>query len=301
MIPLDKNYLSTTGTGFGWQCNILPATRSVKSYYEESRLSAEKIWELRQGPLYLMYSGGVDSEYIFNVFLHLGMKINPVIIKLNDYNHHDIRYAIDFCKSKKIDPLIINFDFDDFITSGQMLEVAEQAECSHWYLPSTFKAAADLDGTVLLGSHGPPSLSLNQGLEKTWYIREYEILHSVLRWFDKKNIYGSPFFLVHSAEQYLAWLLEPTTIDLVNFKFSGKLGNTSTKGLIYNNNLDFKLEARPKFTGFESIVSAPIFKHPNMAIMLHKAVPPNSKYNGIYLEEYNSMVKRLRNHNSTTE
>jgi len=293
MIPFNKNYLSTSGTGVSWKCEIHPVTRPVKSYYEETRLSAEKIWALRQGPLYLMYSGGVDSEYILNVFLQLGMQIKPVIIKLNDYNHHDIRYAIDFCKSKNIDPLVVNFDFDNFIESGEMLEVATQAECSHPFLPSTFKVAAELEGTVLLGSHGPPHLILNQGLEKTWYIMESEMLHSVLKWFGKKNIYGSPFFLVHSAEQYLGWLLEQTTVDLVNFKFPGKLGNTSTKGLIYNNNPDFKLEERPKFTGFENIISAPIFKHPNVSAMLHKTVPPNSIYNGYYIEEYCSMTKRL--------
>ena len=293
MIPLDKNYLSTSGTGVNWQCNIFPVTRSVKTYYEETKLSAEKIWEARLGPLYLMYSGGVDSEYILNVFLQLGMPIRPVIIKLNNYNDHDIKYAIDFCKSKNVDPLMINFDFDNFVTSGVILEVAEQAECSHWTLPSTFKVAAELEGTVLLGSHGPPHLILNQGLANTWYVIEDEILHSVLKWFSKKNIYGSPFFPVHSAEQYLAWLLEPTTVDLVNFKFPGKVGNTSTKGLIYNNNPDFKLEARPKFTGFENIVSAPIFKHPTMHEMLFKADKLTLNRNGLYIEEYYSMAKRL--------
>jgi hypothetical protein len=293
MIPFDKNYLSTVGTGFGWQCKILPASRSVKTYYEETKLSAEKIWEARLGPLYLMYSGGVDSEYILNVFLQLGMPIQPVIIKLNNYNYHDIKYAIDFCKSKKIEPLIIDFNFDQFVTSGEILDVANVAECSHWNLPSTFKVTSQLQGTVLLGSHGPPHLTLNQGLEKTWYIREDEVLHSVLKWFSKKNIYGNPFFLVHSAEQYLAWLLEPTTLDLVDFNFPGKLGNTSTKGLVYNNNPDFKLEARPKFTGFENIVSAPIFKHPNIHTMLFKAVPPIPTCNGYYIEEYHSMTKRL--------
>ena len=84
---------------------------------------------------------------------------------------------------------MVNFDFDEFVASGSMLKVAEEAECSHCYLPSTFKVAAELEGTVILGSHGPPHLMLNQGLEKTWYIREDEVLHSVLKWFSKKNIY----------------------------------------------------------------------------------------------------------------
>lgn len=293
MIPFDKNYLSTSGTGFKWQCNIQPASRPVKTYYEETKISAEKIWELRQGPLYLMYSGGVDSEYILSVFLQMRIPIQPVIIKLNDYNQHDIKYAIDFCRFKKIEPTIIEFDFDQFVASGELLEVAEQAECSHWNLPSTFKIASQLQGTVLFGSHGPPHLMLNQGIEKTWYVREDEVLHSVCKWFNKKNMHGNPFFLVYSAEQYLSWLLEPTTVDLVNFKFPGKLGNTSTKGLIYNNNPDFKLQARPKFAGFETVVSAPIFKHPNMPAMLYRAVPPNPTCNGYYIEEYHSMVKRL--------
>jgi hypothetical protein len=294
MIPFDNNYLSASGTGFNWKCEIRPTTRLAKSYYAEAKLSAEKIWALRHGPLHLMYSGGVDSEYVLNVFLHLGMQIKPVIIKLNDYNGHDIKYAIDFCKSKNIDPLVVNFDFDKFIASGDILEVADQAECSHWHLPSTFKVSSELEGTVLFGSHGPPHLILNQGLENTWYVREDEVLHSVVKWFSKKNMHGNPFFLVHSAEQYLAWLLEPTTVDLVNFRFPGKLGNTSTKGLIYNNNPDFKLETRPKFTGFENIVSAPIFKHPNIHEMLYRAVSPIPTRNGYYVEEYHSMVKRLK-------
>ena len=110
-----NNYIRATSSGSTFDIIIDSLPAKFDNYFIESCKAAEEIYNLKQGKLHLLYSGGVDSEYALKVFLHLKMDVVPVIINLNpSYNDFDIAYAIKFCNKNKIDPLIINLDFDNF-------------------------------------------------------------------------------------------------------------------------------------------------------------------------------------------
>ena len=101
-------------------------SKQYDNYFVESCRAAKEVYDLKQGKVYMLYSGGVDSEYALSIFLSLGMDITPVIINLNpNYNDFDIKYATDFCNRKNITPLIVNLDFDQFVKSGKFLEVSK--------------------------------------------------------------------------------------------------------------------------------------------------------------------------------
>ena len=100
-----NNYICTTGTGDTFTVTIDPLPIKFDNYYLESCKAAEEIYNLKQGKLYLMYSGGVDSEYALSVFLSLGMDVTPVIVRMSPYyNEHDFKYASNFCDSKNLKP-----------------------------------------------------------------------------------------------------------------------------------------------------------------------------------------------------
>lgn len=287
---IKDNYLKVYGTGPTFRYEVdPPKDRSVK-FHDACISVAKEVYAKKQGKLYLMYSGGVDSEYILNLFLSLGMEITPVIVRLKpDYNTHDIKYAIDFCTSRKLNPIVYDIDFDDFVKSGKILDVAEACRCGAYQLPSTFHAVSQLDGTIIMGSHGPTYVTNFQIKNDVWVVSEMEKLHSVLNHFKNNKIYGCPFFLAHTAEQYYSFLMHPLNKDLAENKYLGWKSNNFIKGDMINELSGFHMPKRPKFTGYENIESSAIFQHENM--QWFETI--GKKWHGFHGIEFFEAVKRL--------
>jgi hypothetical protein len=243
---LHGNYLRGYGHGPTWTVEIDPPTRPVKSYYEETKVAIEMVWANKQGPLQLCYSGGLDSEYVLSVLLEMGMTVEPVIMR-TAYNHPETNYAFRFCEDKRLTPTIIDLDYDKFVESGQLLEIAKNIDCASWQIPANMWLCSQLDGTVITGNDPPHLIKKADGL---WYLDEEEIIHSQFNYFKKYNIYGTPFLLSYTPELMYSFLIDPTMSDLGNDRIQGKLGSNSTKVHVFNNNNGaFRLENRTKLCG----------------------------------------------------
>lgn len=286
----QNNYITYKGEGKNFKVKFNWKDLTDIDFHKASVELAKTINETKQGKIYLMYSGGVDSEYILNLFCDLKITITPVIIKLKpSYNEHDIKYAFDYCESRKLKPVIIDIDFDKFVKSGEILEIAESVRCAAYQLPSTYKIVKNLNGTIIMGNHGPPHVTLDPDT-KTWRITEHQPLYSVLRLFEKEKLYGYPFFLVYTPEQYYSFLTHPIMTKLTNNQIFGKLGNNSSKYLIYNNFGNYNLVQRTKYTGFEIIEKSPIFQHENLQTIVNW----KDKLWGIHYVEYNAFLKSIK-------
>lgn len=270
---VDNNYLRGSGHGATWHVDIDPPRRPVKSYYEETIIAAEMIWAQKQGKLNLLYSGGLDSEYVLSVFLKLGMDIQPVIMNVTShsgevYNVHESKYAFKFCKQHGLTPTIIDLNFDQFVESGQFLSIAESVQCAAYQLPASMWLASQIDGTVITGND-PPHLKLNT-TDNLWYLDEEEIIHSQFNYFKQYNVYGTPFFLSYTPEMMLSFLIDPAMVALANGHFPGKTGTNSTKLYVFNNGSGFNLEQRVKQHGYEQVAKSPIFNHPDVQTVVSR-------------------------------
>ena len=84
---LHNNYVQIFGHGPTWDIHIHTSQTTPNDFFTESKRATELVWSNKQGTVYVMYSGGVDSEYTLKLFHSLGMSVIPVIIKLNpSYN-----------------------------------------------------------------------------------------------------------------------------------------------------------------------------------------------------------------------
>ena len=281
---LDNNYIKTSGSGSTWNVEITGPSRPVKSYYEETVIAAEKVWSQKTSPLYLCYSGGLDSEYVLNVFLQLGMNIQPVIMR-TQYNHPETKYAFKLCDEKNINPIVIDLDYDKFIESGKFIEIATQTKCAAYQYIANMWLTSQIDGTVITGD-SDPHLFLNEG---KWYIDEIEPTYTQFEYFKRNNIEGTPFFLSYTAEQYLSFLLDPTIQQLANNEIPGKTGSYSSKVHVYNNQNKFTLEQRTKLTGYELVETSHIFNHPDIELVNSW----KSTMWGSCNFEYHTLVNRL--------
>ena len=77
--------------------------------------------------------------------------------------------------------------------------------------------------------------------------------------------------------------------DLANHKFPGKLGNNSTKGLVYNSVSGFSMMPRQKYTGYENVENSEIFNHPNLKIFEKF----KNQWWGTHSEPFHLLVDRL--------
>jgi hypothetical protein len=282
---VKNNYISGHGSGNTWNVSISTPERPVRSYYEETVIAAEMVWSQKTSPLYLCYSGGLDSEYVLNVFLQLGMNIQPVIMR-TQYNHPETKYAFKLCDEKNIKPIIIDLDYDKFVESGKFIEIANETKCAAYQYIANMWLTDQIDGTVITGDSNP-HLFLNH--DNKWYVDEWEPTYRQFDFFRKYRIEGTPFFLSYTSEQFFSFIVDPTIQKLANNEIPGKQGSYSSKVHVYNNQDKFILEQRKKLTGYELVESSPIFNHPDMQLV-------NSwkeTMGGYSNFEYYSLVNRL--------
>ena len=313
---IKDNYLRGSGTGTSWHVEIDPPKRKVKSYFEETLEVAEYMYTNKTGRLHLLLSGGLDSHYVFNVFKRLKFDFTPIIIRFvgknyhTDYNFYDTFYAFELCQNHNIDPLVIKFDFDEFRSSGECLELQHEIKCSSWGIAAVLQAAGMVDGFTVWGND-PPYLRFNEETN-AWELEEEEKIHSLLRFYSVRNLQGCPFLLSYTPEMMLSFLLDPHIVDLVNGKYPGKKGTNSTKSYVFNNGSDFNMphynhdivghvdehikKHRIKLHGWElveRIFGPKTSKDTSLDIDYynHKKL-----YQGCYKEDYYKLVNRLSIH-----
>ena len=315
---IRDSYLRGSGSGPTWHVDIDPPKRKVKSYFEETLLTSEYMYANKTGKLLLMLSGGLDSEYVFRVFRHLKFDFTPVIIRLigkhcsTDYNANDIAQGFKLCKTYNIEPIVINFDFDEFFDSGEIFELMHTWRCRGIGVVTILKVAESLDGFTVMGND-PPYLKFNEQI-KEWQLEEEELIHTLLRFYQGKNLNGCPFLLSYTPEMMLSFLLDPHIVDLASGKYPGKRGTNSTKSYVFNNGSGFNMDhynfnlaekiihgevngiemPRVKQNGLELIIKIPHFYKKIQEIM--GVNTDDALYTGCYRENYHDVVKRLSIH-----
>jgi len=289
MIPVTKhNYYRPKNTMENFTIEIDPITRPPLEYGKELIQNAIEINDLKDGKLYALYSGGIDSEMLLEVFLSQKIDITPVIIKLSpNYNDYDLKYAYQFCKNKNITPLMLDINIDEFIQTGEIIKLSEKiGPCPYQMMP-IINETLKIDGTVLSGNNEPyfgPDESTGK-----WYLIDKEYLCLWNRLYESKQLIGTPSFLSWSAETMLAFCLDPTINKLATNQLIGKKGTYSSRNEVYSRT--FPLEPRPKYTGWERLESLPIFSHENIKYIIEY----KNKGNGIFKKEYTELITHLQN------
>lgn len=278
------NYISRSGNGENFTVDIkhLPV---ALDYFKATVSAAEEVYNQRVGKFHLMYSGGVDSEYALSTFLHLKMDVIPVIINLKGYNTFDTDYAFNYCEGKGLKPLVIDIDFDKFVTSGKILEIAYLAKSDKFQRCATAYAAGLLDGTVICGD-GEPYIRLDPETKK-WNLTIYEHDYAVANYFAAAGIYGTPHFNRWHPKMFLSFLLDERIDSLAKNVVHGKLSSESSKFIVYNRNSPFQIPSRPKYHGYELIEKSPISSHENIEMINSFS----STWGGVFSTDYYKFIE----------
>ena len=280
-----NNYITTSGHGReDWKVHLKQCTQQHASYYEESIRAAKIIGESAD-PLYLMFSGGIDGEFMLNIFKDANVDFKVAIISYGVYNEHDAKYAFEYCNAHGITPEVIDLDLEKFITSGRMVEVAEEAKCCAYQMTSVMEGIKKIDGNVIMANGEP---QVNKMPDNTWHWEETERINSYMNWYELHNITGTPDFMRYTPEQTLSFLEEPLVKQLVNNELEQEY-SVAIKQQLYSQS--FVIEPRYKFTGWERLEKSAFFEdHKVFDNFAHL----RDMYNGQYVLDYDDICQQLR-------
>lgn len=282
-----------------WACDYGVAEHKNFTVKQANADAARKIQQCAQSqnlPIYLLLSGGLDSEVAARAFIDAGVSFTAVVMKYKSSpsdraaNFHESQYADIFCKKYNIEKIELILDVKKFYNSDEVFEIAEIAQVRDGQLACTMWAARQLKGYVVLGQ-GEPYLYRQFG---QWWFREKELIVSWHKFWMFAGITGTAGFHQYTPDQILAYITDPIITDLVSNNQPATvepMNNAGVKHLLYYSHYsDSDFLTRKKYTGFEEIAD-----QDNIIREKLKA-----KYSSNYAEhtvEYHSMVKKLRGEN----
>lgn len=278
-----NDYYTTSGNGDDWRVDLKPCTQTPTNYYEESLRAARLIADASSKQLVLMFSGGIDSEFMINIFRDAGIEFRVAIISYGKWNKHDIKYAFDYCKKHDITPEVIDVDLEEMIANDLIYSIAEKGKCSAHQMVGVMHGITQIDGSIIMANCEP---QVNKFGKDKWIWDEPERTNSYRHWYKYAGIEGTPDFPRYTAEQTVSFLEDPLVKQLVNNELNFN-GSKFIKHDLYNRY--FYQKERYKYTGWEYLERYPMFDS-----VYQKFSSLRKKFNGQFVLEYDTVLQKLK-------
>jgi hypothetical protein len=212
--------------------------------------------------LWVLFSGGIDSEVVLQSFIFAGIPVRAAITRFrNDLNRQDTRFAVKFCETHRVPYKLLDIDITQFFESGDAFSYAERTRCVQPQLLHTMWAMDQVDGYPILGSaecylvkrraQAGAKLDATEDPD-VWEMFEKERIASWYRHLMVRNREGCAGFFQYNPENMLSFLTDPIMEDLCSNRLPSEKDTMGLKGTIYRKH--FLLEPRPKYHGFENVL-----------------------------------------------
>ena len=243
--------------------------RKTSSFKEEVSSTAKYIFQRADKPLFLCYSGGIDSEVIATTFLECNIPFTAISFRYpNNINYYDIEYAVKFCQNHKVNHQIVEFDPVDLYSK----QLSEGGKLLHvWYnhlQVEMLKYIDSIGGCAVLGL-GVCDHPLYTVDNQICYKMSPGFLLSE-EWCKKSNTVHFPYFFLSTPEIYASYISDPLMTHLLSepnyFKNRNRTQLNEDSSMqefsypIIEKFLMFykfwpDMERRPKYDGFEKLRS----------------------------------------------
>lgn len=266
MLALDYQ-LPSPENNFDFNVTFKPISSQLRSYKEEIITTAKYVHSIAHKPLYLAYSGGIDSEIIADSFLYCGIPFTAITFRYPDnVNGYDINYAYKFCHKNSIPHLVV--DIDPISIYEKALMEGGKTFFNWWNYVQIYmiEYIDNIGGCAILGTglRENPLKTINGNISlnfSTGYFNKNE-------WCKEKGSLHFPYFFQARPEVYAAYLQDPLIAHLLtepnyfkNRTFSSLEFNPMmdeySYALVEKLLISYKfwpdLERRPKYDGLEKL------------------------------------------------
>lgn len=237
--------------------------RSVNTWREANELAAKNIHDAKQGDLWVLLSGGLDSEICLESFLTQKLPCKAVTLRYLDINHKtELQFVEKLKKKHAFHHEYIDVNLQDLLKSDEFISLLDSIKCVSPIIGAHLWAANQIPGTPII-AQGETYLKkiipedyvpgISPYLPSEWVLIESERLCSIYMNFIKRNKPAIPGFFQYLPEQTYSFLTNnPILESLIANKIPGKLGTRTSKNLM-SKQFYPEMEDREKLHGWESI------------------------------------------------
>jgi len=224
-------------------------------------------------PLWLCSSGGIDSEVMCDAFFNQGINFSVLTLRqTNDTNVHDIKYAIEWCRSHGVKQKMVELDMESLL-KDDVYRYAEEGYLAggpfRYLQIRMLEIVETMGGYAVLGG-GEQLYHVDPQKEKPTmddaYL-DFDVGYSVpLEWCRRNDTSHEPYFYFHTPEVCLAYLQTPLVAFTLEHSEAFLHPNNKylLKRFVYQSVFP-TLENRLKFDGFEEF--RPLRKHTRQTLL----------------------------------
>ena len=230
-----------------------PCTRTPQAWNDEVNNTARAIAASTDKPLYVLMSGGIDSEMVARAFLDNDIPFKALTVKhTQGTNNHDTRWADVFCKEHNITQEILELDttqFDHMIE--QYISQGYRSTNIYHYMQLYILEHLEKLGGFGVGGAG----------EQIYYTVD-NVIHLKINpsytlgreWCKRNNTWHQLWFSLDNPEIYAAYMqIDIIALLLQHPSYFVNHHFASTEKILVLHNKWPSMPRREKFSGFENI------------------------------------------------
>ena len=205
----------------------------------------------------ILYSGGMDSEWLCESFWLAKVPFRPLIVNYNNDNAHDLYWARRYLQRRGIQNAIEwNFDLRKWYGSQEQFEIAERCQMSELAYSGQFRAMLEFQhpDRIFLNGYDEPVITADDSAEeRVWNLTYNERHYAIHKFMAAYGFNTQPGGWV-DANVFAAYTHCPMWQLLVANMVQPQVWNSEMiKYRIYSNAFPF-MEGRTKYTGFETML-----------------------------------------------
>lgn len=232
------------------------------SWSEANQIAAKKIFDNKVGSIYILLSGGMDSEVCLLSFLQQKLPVKTISLRFKKYSHPDEMQHIERIKQQyNISHEYVDIDLESLLESSDFLSTVEPVKCVSPIIGCHLWLANQISGTPIIAQgevHLKKEISydyvpgVSPYLPSDWFLFESERLCSLYMNFILNKKPAIPGFFQYTPEQIYSYLARNPYLErLLHHEIHGKLGTRSSKNLILKQFYP-NIQLREKLHGWEN-------------------------------------------------
>lgn len=210
-----------------------------------------------QMPVYVLNSGGIDSEAIIDAFVRARIPVTSVTLNYEDnLNEHEVKYVYEYANKRKnlVKLKIVDFKMRDWLQSNEAMDYARMGQTVQLGHTHIFKVANDMlrDGLVITGTD-QPKIIRDDTTGSPRFLIDFEEKHcSALKFFKATGIRSVPVFYQWSSALMTSYMLASGHVGFYNDLYNPNYWlNEQFKYHFLQKEL--KLMPRRKYTSYEKL------------------------------------------------
>lgn len=192
--------------------------REPLNWRDECIYTARLIYDTVNEPINVFFGGGMDSAVMAESFRLANVPFNIFTIRFGDnWNYHDIQFAIKWCEAYGVKQNFLNLNLEKFWESGEFLDYGLVSNAyTPQFLPLMW-AIKQTDGFPVIGN-GEADIERNKtGTGEIMpYDKEGELMRAWDRYLISQNRNGAPSFFKYTPEMKVCQYLDDDIIKWAN-------------------------------------------------------------------------------------